>query len=241
MADLRRPLDATAAGAMIVMCALWGFQQVAIKLAAPAVLAAACRARSGPPSRRCWCWAGHAGAEFALVAARRHAGTGPRRRPAVRRRVRADLRGARAHDRGADGGVPLPRPLPHRARASRGSCRASGCALLQWTGVATGLRGHRGRIRRRIRGTRPRPTLLGDALGVMAAVGWAATTVLIRAHRSPRSSRPRALFYQLAVSAALLPLFSLATPRTRRVIAVDAARGRQPRVPGRSSSLSRAT
>ena len=33
--DQRHPLDATAATAMVVLCALWGFQQVAIKLAAP--------------------------------------------------------------------------------------------------------------------------------------------------------------------------------------------------------------
>ncbi len=33
--DLRKPIDATAAASMIVLCALWGTQQVAIKLASP--------------------------------------------------------------------------------------------------------------------------------------------------------------------------------------------------------------
>ena len=32
-----RPLDAVAVTAMLVLSALWGFQQVAIKLAAPAI------------------------------------------------------------------------------------------------------------------------------------------------------------------------------------------------------------
>ena len=55
-----------------------------------------------------------------------------------------------------------------------------------------------------------RATLRGDAMGVLAAVGWAATTVLIRATPLAAVSATRTLFYQLAVSAALLPLFSLA-------------------------------
>lgn len=55
-----------------------------------------------------------------------------------------------------------------------------------------------------------RGTLRGDAFGMAAALGWAATTVLIRATRLARIAATRVLFYQLAVSAALLPLVSLA-------------------------------
>jgi len=54
------------------------------------------------------------------------------------------------------------------------------------------------------------PTLLGDALGVLAAMLWAATTVLIRSTRLACASATKVLFYQLAVSAALLPLASRA-------------------------------
>lgn len=53
-------------------------------------------------------------------------------------------------------------------------------------------------------------TLLGDFFGVMGAALWAATTVLIRATRLARVSAPKTLFYQLAVSAVMLPLASLA-------------------------------
>ena len=78
------------------------------------------------------------------------------RRPRVRRRVRADLRGARAHDRGADGRVPLPRPVPHRARPVAGSCPANACAPVQWARRRAGVRGHARGVRRRLRRSGPR-------------------------------------------------------------------------------------
>jgi drug/metabolite transporter (DMT)-like permease len=47
-------------------------------------------------------------------------------------------------------------------------------------------------------------TLMGDACGVVAAVLWAATTVLIRATGLARVPAEKTLFYQLAVSAPML-------------------------------------
>jgi drug/metabolite transporter (DMT)-like permease len=55
-----------------------------------------------------------------------------------------------------------------------------------------------------------RNTLTGDLFGIMAAALWAATTVLIRATRLARASATKTLFYQLAVSAVMLPVASLA-------------------------------
>jgi drug/metabolite transporter (DMT)-like permease len=65
-------------------------------------------------------------------------------------------------------------------------------------------------------------TLVGDACGVVAAALWAATTVLIRATRLAEARAEKTLFYQLAVSAALLPLASvaLAEPGVIRLDAV---------------------
>lgn len=51
-------------------------------------------------------------------------------------------------------------------------------------------------------------TLVGDLCGIAAAFFWSATTVLIRATRLAQASATKTLFYQLGVSAALLPLFS---------------------------------
>ena len=53
-------------------------------------------------------------------------------------------------------------------------------------------------------------TWLGDLLGLLGAAGWAATTVLIRASSLSRISATKVLWYQLAVSAAvMLPLSPL--------------------------------
>jgi len=49
-----------------------------------------------------------------------------------------------------------------------------------------------------------RGSLLGDVFGLIAAVLWAATTVLIRATGLARISAAKTLFYQLAVSAPML-------------------------------------
>ena len=53
-------------------------------------------------------------------------------------------------------------------------------------------------------------TWLGDLCGIVAAILWAATTVLIRATSLARVSAAKTLFYQLAVSALVLPLASWA-------------------------------
>ncbi|HEY2000370.1 DMT family transporter [Paraburkholderia sp.] len=44
----------------------------------------------------------------------------------------------------------------------------------------------------------------GDALGVLGGIAWAATTVVVRATRLAHSSASKTLFYQLAVSAVVL-------------------------------------
>jgi drug/metabolite transporter (DMT)-like permease len=55
-----------------------------------------------------------------------------------------------------------------------------------------------------------RSTLLGDTFGVIAAVLWAATTVLVRKSALSHATAEKTLFYQLGVSALLLPLVALA-------------------------------
>jgi drug/metabolite transporter (DMT)-like permease len=53
-----------------------------------------------------------------------------------------------------------------------------------------------------------RPTLTGDLLMLLAAVGWGATTVLIRATSLKTAAPEKTLLYQLAVSGVLLPPMS---------------------------------
>lgn len=52
-------------------------------------------------------------------------------------------------------------------------------------------------------------SLVGDLLAVGAAVLWGATTVVVKASRLARIRASKTLFYQLAVSALVLPLLSL--------------------------------
>ena len=51
-------------------------------------------------------------------------------------------------------------------------------------------------------------SLVGDAFGVIAGIMWAATTVWIRATGLTRTSAAKVLFYQLAVSSLALPVAS---------------------------------
>lgn len=69
---------------------------------------------------------------------------------------------------------------------------------LAFAGLAVGFLGDGGTVA---------DTFLGDLFGLLAAIGWAATTVLIRASGLSRISATKVLWYQLAVSAAImLPL-----------------------------------
>ena len=52
-------------------------------------------------------------------------------------------------------------------------------------------------------------TLIGDVFGIVAAVLWAAVTLVIRASRLASISATKTLFYQLGFSALALPLASL--------------------------------
>ena len=79
----------------------------------------------------------------------------------------------------------------------------------QWTGVALAFIGVALAFADGF-STAQGSTLIGDAFGVIAAVLWAATTVIIRATRLTSASATKTLFYQLGISALALPLASLA-------------------------------
>ena len=64
-------------------------------------------------------------------------------------------------------------------------------------------------------------TFIGDLFGVIAALFWASTTVLIRATRLAHATATKTLFYQLGVSALCLPLASVLMGE-KGVVGVDA-------------------
>jgi drug/metabolite transporter (DMT)-like permease len=80
-------------------------------------------------------------------------------------------------------------------------------ARSQWLGVAVAFAGIALAFGEAFAAARS--SLLGDFFGVVAAVLWAATTVLIRATPLARASAAKTLFYQLAVSTPLLLAASL--------------------------------
>jgi drug/metabolite transporter (DMT)-like permease len=76
----------------------------------------------------------------------------------------------------------------------------SGIALA-FAGLAVGFLGEGGTTAN---------TLIGDFLGLLGALGWAATTILIRATGLSKISATKVLWYQLAISAVvMLPLSPL--------------------------------
>jgi len=55
----------------------------------------------------------------------------------------------------------------------------------------------------------------GDALGILGSIAWAATTVVVRSTRLAHSSASKTLFYQLAVSAIVLLALALLLGQVR--------------------------
>ncbi len=201
-----RPCGLTFALASAKICALWGFQQVTIKLAAPdvsplmqaglrsilatALLLAWARLRRVPLFDRDGTLAAGLGAgalfaaEFGLIYA------GLAHTTASRMVVFLYLAPCLT-------ALMLPFFVPSERLSP-----------LQWLGVLLGFAGVAFAFREGFAGGGG-STLLGDAFGVLAAFLWAATTVLIRATRLARAKAEKTLFYQLAVAAVALTALSL--------------------------------
>lgn len=202
----RKPLDTTAIGVMLVLTMLWGLQQVAIKLALPAIspvmqagvrsviatllLLAWSARRRIPLFSRDGTWGAGVmaglmfAAEFAFIYA------GLTFTAASRMVVFVYL-------------API--------------LTALGLALFvpgerlnvtQWAGVLLSFAGLALAFADGFAAP-GRSTVIGDACGVIAAALWAATTVLIRSTRLAQARAEKTLFYQLAVSALALPLASV--------------------------------
>lgn len=201
----RKALDARAFSLMLALTALWGFQQVAIKLTAQdvsLVMQAALRTFIATALLLAWArWRGIAlfsrdgtlgagvaagllfGLEFVFI----YAGLG--HTAASRMTVFIYL-------------APVLTALGlHWLVPGEKLARA------QWIGVALAFAGIALAFGEAFAAARS--SLLGDAFGLVAAVLWAATTVLIRATSLSRAAAAKTLFYQLAVSGPLLLAASL--------------------------------
>lgn len=207
MNDTRLPLDRTAYATMLICSVLWGLQQVTIKLAAAGVspvMQGAIRSIVATLLLLAWArWRGMklfdsdgslaagsvVGVLFALEFLFIYFGLG--HTLASRMVVFIYL---------------APVLTAVAAAWFLPSERLSG---LQWTGVVLAFAGIVVAFSDGLF-SGDRATLLGDACGVIAAAMWASTTILIRSTALARVSATKTLAYQLAISAAVLPVFSLA-------------------------------
>ena len=205
MVQDRRALDLTALSLMVLLTALWGFQQVSIKVIAAdvsPVMQAAIRSILAGVLLLAWArvrgialfqrdgtgWAGiGAGLLFAGEFVFIYAGL--------------------EHTNASRMAVFIYTAPPLTALGLHFFVRSERLVPGQWLGVLLAFAGLVLAFAEGFSSTQG-ATFIGDLCGVVAAVLWASTTVLIRATRLSRSTATKTLFYQLAVSAAVLPAAS---------------------------------
>ena len=83
--------------------------------------------------------------------------------------------------------------------------RAERLRALQWLGLLLAFLALVYAMRESLLATSASGPWLGDALALAAGLSWGLTTVTIRASRLARASAEKLLFYQVAVSALVLP------------------------------------
>ena len=204
---MRKPVDALALSMMIVLCMCWGFQQITIKFAAAGIspiMQAGLRSIIATALLLAWAQLRGirlfgrdgtikggtvAGALFAAEFVFIYAGLA---HTAASRMVVFIYLAPCLTALGLQWFVP-----GERLNAAQWAG-----VLLAFLGVALAFADGFG--------TAKGSTLTGDAFGVIAAALWAATTVVIRSTRLTSASATKTLFYQLGISALVLPFASLA-------------------------------
>ena len=195
MNDTRRPLDAPAIGLMVLLCLIWGFQQIAIKAVADAISPTwQIGLRSGVAAllvagymawRRerlvvgggMWKYGSLAALLFALEFV--FVGLGL------------------AHTSAAHMVVFLYSAPIFAALGLHWRLPSERLAWLQWVGILLAFAGIAVAFLWHDQSAADQATVLGDALAVLGAIAWGATTVVIRV--TPLSSLPatQTLLYQL--------------------------------------------
>lgn len=199
--DPRKPIDATAAASMVALCALWGTQQVAIKLAAPDMA----------PMLQVALRSGMASVLVLLVAFFRReqrALWGEALRPGLLAGALFGLefvlfaQGLRFTSASHMSIFLYTAPI-FAALGLHLGLREERLAPVQWIGIALAFAGivltFSGRG-----GTASGDALwVGDLLGIGAGAAWGATTVVVRVSRLSRAPATVTLWYQLAGACAM--------------------------------------
>jgi drug/metabolite transporter (DMT)-like permease len=201
-------LDGVAAGILLACCMFWGFQQVLVKATLPElppIFQAALRFVGATALLMLWCrwrgvtlytrdgtlWPGLlAGALFAGEFACLYIGL----QYTTASRLTVFLYTSPFW-------VALVLPLLVRAERLR---------AVQWLGLGLAFIALVFAVRESFVAPSREGQLLGDVLALAAGLAWGLTTVTIRASSLARATPEKLLFYQVAVSATVLPLLSLA-------------------------------
>jgi drug/metabolite transporter (DMT)-like permease len=203
----RKPLDALAFGLVTVLCMAWGLQQVTIKVAAPDVsLVMQAAIRSIVATALLLVWARVRG--IALFRADGTLASGLAAGFLFAGEF-AFIYAGLAHTTAARMIVFIYTTPCFTALMLPFFVRSEGLTVRQWAGVLLAFAGIFAAFGEGFLSAEG-ATFLGDLFGIVAAFLWAVTTVLIRATRLAHASATKTLFYQLAVSAAALPLVSVA-------------------------------
>ncbi len=207
MMERKTQLDTTAMALMVVLCAAWGLQQVAIKVANAGISPVwQASLRSIGAALLVWAWAAQRGIPLC-----ERDGT-----------LRAGLLSAALfagefaliywglNYTAASRGVVFLYTAPFMI-ALGAHCFLPGERLrpLQWLGLACAFAGILAAFGESL-GLPTQNQLLGDGMLFLAAVLWAATTLVIKGSVLAKVSPAKTLLYQLAGSALLLPFVSLA-------------------------------
>lgn len=204
MSQERRALDATAIAVMLLLTMLWGFNQVTIKwIAADVSFVAQAAIRSILATILLFVWAclrkeslfSRDGTLVAGVAA-----------GLLFAFEFVFIYGGLAHTNASRMSVFVYLAPPLTALGLHFMVAGERLGVRQWLGVGLAFAGL---VLAFAEGfSSGQDTWLGDLCGLAAAMLWAATTVLIRATSLARVSAAKTLLYQLAVSAAVLPVAS---------------------------------
>jgi drug/metabolite transporter (DMT)-like permease len=181
---------------MVLLAALWGFQQAAIKLTAPDVsLLMQAAIRSLAATALVLAWASYRGiplfAQDGTLLAGIAAG-------ALFGAEFAFIYGGLAHTNVSRMTVFVYLAPPLTALGVHFFVRGERLSPVQWAGVVLSFAGLVAAFWDGL--SSESATWIGDLCGLVAAVLWAATTVLIRTTRLAAAAPAKTLFYQLAVS-----------------------------------------
>mgnify|MGYP002078448188 CR=1 FL=1 len=207
MMERKTHLDSTAMALMVVLCAAWGLQQVAIKVAnagiSPVLQASL---RSLGAAVLVWAWSAARGIRLfgrdgtlgpGLLCAALFAGEF------------AFIYWGLSYTSASRGVVFLYTAPFMVALGAHLFLPGERLRPLQWLGLGCAFAGILAAFGESL-GLPTKSQLRGDGMLFLGAVLWAATTLLIKGSRLARISPAKTLFYQLAGSALVLPFVSLA-------------------------------